>query len=230
MTQREPINLIVARQVMLFQHLDERQLQEICGLLKERRYRKGTIIFQKGDEGTYLFIVCKGRVRIYLTSDIEQGREATVRMYRPYDMFGEFAVLDGAPRSASAAALDDVTVLALHRDDFLRLLRENFDMVLHIFAMLTERVRYTTDYSEQLAFLNGPGRVAAALLQLASVEANGYGPVRLEITQQELAAFTNTTREWVNKILQEFVDQGLIGLKRGVVEVRDREGLRRRVG
>jgi CRP/FNR family transcriptional regulator/CRP/FNR family cyclic AMP-dependent transcriptional regulator len=145
-------------------------------------------------------------------------------------MFGEFAVLDGAPRSASAAALDDVTVLALHRDDFLRLLRENFDMVLHIFAMLTERVRYTTDYSEQLAFLNGPGRVAAALLQLASVEANGYGPVRLEITQQELAAFTNTTREWVNKILQEFVDQGLIGLKRGVVEVRDREGLRRRVG
>jgi CRP/FNR family transcriptional regulator, cyclic AMP receptor protein len=228
MPKHEPITPAVVRDVALFEKLDEAQVQQVCALLKERRYRKGDIIFHRDDEGNCLFIISSGRVRIYLAS--QDGREATVRIYGPHSTFGEFAVLDGAPRSATAAALDDVTALVLYRDDFLGLLRRNFDLVLQVFAMLTERARYTTDYTEQLAFLSGPGRVAAALLQLAGVESAGYGPARLELTQQELAAFTNTTREWANHTLREFAEQGLIALERGAVIVLDREGLRRRVG
>lgn len=228
MIQGKPAALTVVRHVALFQGLDEAQLLKVYALLKERRYRKGEIIFHREDEGSCLFIICKGRVRIYLSSP--DGREATVRIYGPRSTFGEFAVLDGAPRSATAAALDDVSTLVLYRDDFLRLLRENFDLVQRMFAVLTERARYTTDYSEHLAFLSGPGRVAATLLQLAGVEAHGFGPVRLELTQQELATFTNTTREWANHTLHEFAGQGLIALERGAVVVLDREGLRRRVG
>jgi len=227
MAKHEPISSTVVRDVALFQKLDEPQLQQVCALLTERRYRKGDIIFHREDHGNCLFIISKGRVRIYLASP--DGREATVRIYGPRSTFGEFAVLDGAPRSATAAALDNVTALVLYRDDFLELLRRNFDLVLQVFAMLTERVRYTTDYTEQLAFLSGPGRVAAVLLQLASVEALDHGPIRLELTQHELAAFTNTTREWANHTLREFAEQGLIALERGAVIVQDREGLRRRV-
>jgi CRP/FNR family cyclic AMP-dependent transcriptional regulator len=221
--------LTMVRQIALFKHIDDIQLQKIATVLHERRYRKGTIIFQKGEEGSSLFIVCKGRVRIYLTSDDGQGREATVRIYRPYSTFGELAVLDGAPRSASAAALDEVSALVLQRADFLQLLRDNFDLVQQILRLLTERVRYTTEYSEQLAFLDVPGRVAAALLQLASVEALGDDSVRLELTQQELADFANTTREWVNRILHAFAEQGLVALERGAVIVLDQAGLRRRI-
>ena len=227
MPQREPINLAVVRDVALFEKLDEPQLQQVCALLKQRRYRKGAIIFHREDDGNCLFIISKGRVRIYLAS--QDGREVTVRIYGPRSTFGEFSVLDGAPRSATAAALDDVSALVLYRDDFLALLRRNFDLVLQVFAMLTERARYTTDYTEQLAFLSGPGRVAAVLLQLTAVESPGYGPARLELTQQELAAFTNTTREWANHILRDFAEQRLIALERGAVVVLDREGLRRRV-
>jgi CRP/FNR family cyclic AMP-dependent transcriptional regulator len=227
MAYREPTTLAIVRQVTLFQKLDEVQLGQVCKLLKERRYRKGEIIFHQGDEGGYLYLLCKGRVRIYLVSPA--GREATVRIYRPSNAFGEIAVLDGAPRSATAAALDDVDTLVLYRDDFLQLLRKNFDLVLQLFAVLTERLRYTTDYSEQLVFLSGPARMAAILLQLTSVEALAPEPLRLDLTQQELADFTNTTREWVNRILRDFEEQGLIALERGAVVVLDRERLRQRV-
>lgn len=222
----EPLALV--RQIELFQHLSESQIQKLAMLLHERHYRKGTIIFQKGDEGSSLCIVCKGRVRIYLTSDDHQGREATVRICRPYTAFGELAVLDGAPRSANAAALDNVSVLVMQRPDFLALLREDFDLTERILTLLTDRVRSTTEYSERLVFLNGPARVAATLLSLANVDSFRDGPVRLELTQQELADFTSSTREWVNHILNDFADQGLIALERGAITVLDRFGLQQR--
>jgi CRP/FNR family transcriptional regulator, cyclic AMP receptor protein len=227
MTQREAVSLAVVRNVTLFQKLPEQQQREVATRMRERRYRKGTIIFQEGDEGSTLSIICSGRVRIYLAGP--GGREATVRICRPYSTFGEFAVLDGAPRSANAEALDDVTVLILHRDTFIELLRGNFDMVLQVLILLTERLRDTTNYSEQLAFLDRSGRVAAALLRLADAEPQVAGPVRLDLTQQELAGFTNTTREWVNRILRDFADLKLIRLERGAVVVVDREGLRRKI-
>ncbi len=228
MAQREPSNLAIVRQVPLFQKFNDAQLGQVCGMLKPRRYRKGEIIFHQGDEGAHVYLLCRGRVRIYLAN--ADGREATVRIYRPYSAFGEIAVLDGAPRSASAAALADIETLSLHRDDFLGLLRQHFDLVLQMFALLTERLRYTTYYSERLAFMSGPARVAATLVQLANAEPLGAAPTRLDLTQQELAEFTNTTREWANRILHDFAAQGLIALERGAVVVRDREGLRALVG
>ena len=95
--------------------------------------------------------------------------------------------------------------------------------------MLTERLRYTTNYSEQLAFLSVPGRVASVLLQLAGVEADPHTPAALNLTQDDLAKFANTTREWVNRSLKEFADAGLIRVERKAVTILDRAGLDRRV-
>jgi CRP-like cAMP-binding protein len=213
--------------VPLFQNLDEEQVRRISLLLKERRYHKGDTVFHQGDPGGCLFLVISGRVRIFLSS--ADGREATVRFYGPNSAFGEFSVLDGQPRSASAAAVDDVTTLVLYRDDFMALLRQHFELAERLFTMLTERLRYTTSYSERLAFISVPGRVASVLLQLSAVEADPLKPARLDLTQEDLAKFANTTREWVNRSLREFADAGLIQVERKVVIVLDRTGLERRV-
>ena len=119
--------------------------------------------------------------------------------------------------------------LVLQRDDLLALLRDDFELTLRIIALLTERLRYTMAYSQQLAFLSGPGRVATTLLHLASVEAQSDGPARLELTQQELADFTSTTREWVNHVLRDFAAQRLVVLERGAVIVLDRARLGRMI-
>jgi CRP-like cAMP-binding protein len=215
------------RQVSLFQALDDQQIDQISLLLKERRYRKGDTVFHQGDPGGCLYLVTSGRVRIFLNS--ADGREATVRFYGPNSTFGEFSVLDGEPRSASAAAVEDVTTLVLYRDEFMALLRQHFELVERMFAMLTERLRYTTSYSEQLAFLSVPGRVASVLLQLASVEADPLTPADLNLTQDDLAKFANTTREWVNRSLKDFAEAGLIRVERKAVTILDRAGLHRRI-
>jgi CRP-like cAMP-binding protein len=225
MSAREPLGPDAVRQISLFRTLDEAHVIRLGGLLREQRFRKGEVIFHQGDPGDCLFVLVGGRVRIFLASP--DGREATLRIMAPHTAFGEFAVLDGAPRSSSAAALDDLVTYVLYRDDFLPLLQTSFPLVQHLLAMLTERVRYATAYSERLMFMTAPGRVAALLVQLAGPQADDAGPVRLAITQQELADFASTTREWVNRALREFAEQGLVKLERGAVVVHNREGLRR---
>lgn len=225
MNQRVLANAAALRRASLFSNLTDEQLQQVSALLKERRYHKGEIIFHQGDPGGCLYLVASGRVRIYLVSP--DGREATVRIYSRGSAFGEFSVLDGQPRSASAAARTEVTTLVLYREDFMALLREHFGLVERLFAMLTERLRYTTHYSEQLAFLSVTGRVANVLLQLASIDADPVQPALLELTQEELASFANTTREWVNRLLHDFAGKGLIELRRGAITVIDRAGLQR---
>lgn len=226
MASRTIIDPGVLRRVAIFRTLDDQQLLKIGALLKERRFRRGDIIFHQGDSGGCLYIIKSGRVRIYLTS--EDGREITFRLYGPGTTFGEFSVLDNGPRSASASALTEATTFVLYRDDLLQLMREHFGLVEHIIAMLTERLRYTTSYSAQLAFLSVPGRVAAILMQLASAELSD-DPVRLDLTQQELATFASTTREWVNRALRDFADLGIVRLERGAVIVLDPSSLRARI-
>jgi CRP-like cAMP-binding protein len=223
MVASEPTSLAAVRQVQLFRTLDEAQLRKVSRLLKERRYRKGEIIFHQDDPGGYLYIISAGRVRIYVGGP--DGREVTLRIYGPDSNFGELSVIDGQSRSASAAALDDVTTYVLYREDFLNLLRENFALVQHILAILAERVRYTTNYSEQLAFLSAPGRVAALLMRLAGAEATVQAPIRLQLSQQELADFANTTREWVNRALHDFAAEGLVRVERRAVVILDPDGL-----
>jgi CRP/FNR family transcriptional regulator, cyclic AMP receptor protein len=228
MSQHERMVLPVVRQVALFHTLDEMHLRKISALLQKCRYPKGNIIFAQGEPGDCLHIIAEGSVRISLLSP--DGRELTICIYEPGTAFGEFSVLDGEPRSATATALETVTSFVLYRADLLGLLREDFTLVQRLLAMLTARLRYTTSYSEHLAFLSVPGRVAARLAQLARMKnVDGHSPLRLRLTQQNLADFAGTSREWVNHALGEFAEQGLIRRERGAIVVLDQEGLQRYV-
>jgi CRP-like cAMP-binding protein len=219
----EQLGVLLGQRVAMFHALDPAELRQVSILLRERRYRKGELVFRQGDEGGCMYFILSGRVRIFLSS--ADGREVTICIYGEQTAFGEFSVLDDHPRSASAAALSDVITLVLCKEDFLPLMRANFDLTRRIIAMLTERIRYTTHYTEQLAFLSATGRVAALLSHLAR-SGEGPGDVTLTITQQSLAEFTNVSRELVNKILKEFADKGLISTQRGTVTIHDLPGLK----
>lgn len=142
--------------------------------------------------------------------------------------FGEFAVLDDAPRSASAEAITDVRAYVIERDAFRMLLQTHFALVERVIALLTQRLRYTTTYAEQLLFFSVLGRLAARLVQLAD-ELSPSDPVTLQLTQQELAEFVGTSREWTNRALHQLAGLELIRIDRGAVTVLDRQGLLRQV-
>jgi CRP-like cAMP-binding protein len=224
----EANRLEMLRQISLFRACNDAQIHEIAALLREQYYRKGEIIFQQGDSGGCLYIIGAGKVRVYLTA--ADGREVTIRIYGPGHHVGEFSVLDGAPRSASTAALSDISAFVLYKDDMLGLLQHNFALVQRLLATLIERLRYTTTYSENLAFLNAPQRVAAMLVQLAGLEPAAPDPPRLAITQHDLAALACTTRETVNHALRNLSEQGIIHVERGAVIVLDHSALQSQIG
>jgi len=114
-TKTEHPRLAQIRQLGLFSTLRPRELRVIDGLLHEREYLAGEVVFDEGEEGQALYVVLAGRVLICRQGDPVNGRIAEMP---PGALFGELALLDGVPRTAQARALDNCTVAALSRADF----------------------------------------------------------------------------------------------------------------
>ncbi len=130
----------------LFRGVGQAEREALIGVMRRQHFVKGAVLFDKGDPGDSMYIILSGRVRIY-TRDA-QGSEFTIRYLD--QMFGEFAMLDLAPRSAAASAAEDLEVLVLHRDDFVAFLRERPLVGLAMMRSLVERVRYTTTYLQKV--------------------------------------------------------------------------------
>jgi CRP-like cAMP-binding protein len=107
------------RQLGLFSTLNARELRVIDDLLQERRYLKEEIVFDEGEEGQTLYIVLRGSVLICRQGEPDTGRVAEIPQG---SLFGELALLDGAPRSAQARAAEDCVLASLSRADFQNLI------------------------------------------------------------------------------------------------------------
>lgn len=213
--------------------LNDQDRTLVVGLATRRTFARGVFIFHKDSPGQTLYIIESGMVRIFALD--ESGQEITLNVYGPGDIVGELAFLDGLPRSAGAIAMTSVTALTVRREDFIGQLQIYPSLAIHIIELLAARLRYTTAYAENMAFLDVNGRVALRLLELAdrfgapSREGGGEA-VMLRLTQAELASWVASTRETVNKVLCAFRDQRLIELTDQRIIVLDRRGLRRQAG
>jgi len=213
--------------VPLFAGLDAASIESVGRGMRSRRFRRGEVIFHLGDPGDALFVVISGAVKISLPS--ETGDEAILATLRPGDFFGELALLDGAPRSATAAALEPTETLVLPRDRFRELIATEPLIRDALLAALARELRRLTLHVEELHFLDIAGRLAARLARLSDEQGRRQpdGSIRLDapITQSDLAAMVGCTRQSVNKLLGLFVDDGLIRLERDAIVVTDMERL-----
>jgi CRP/FNR family transcriptional regulator len=185
------------------------------------------VIFHVGDPGDALFVILAGEVKISLPS--ETGDEAILATLRPGEVFGELALLDGAPRSASASALSATETVMMPRDRFRELIASEAPVRDALLAALATELRRLTTHVEELHFLDITGRLAARLVRLAqdggSTASDGSIRLRTNLTQTELAAMVGCTRQSVNKLLGQFTDDGLLRLERDGIVVTDLDGL-----
>jgi CRP/FNR family cyclic AMP-dependent transcriptional regulator len=210
----------------IFAELPADNLKLLEASLRRRTFRDGEIVFCQGDPGHCLYIIENGRVRIYVLGP--DGREISVNIYATGDVFGELAILDGLPRSASAVALVRTETLVLYRDDFLEHLRAFPEITYNLIFILSTRLRHTTDYAESLAFLDVRTRLARELLRLAE----RYGTptksgveIELGMTQTDLASLIGTSRETLNRTLNRLRDENIIKMAGRNVELVDIEKL-----
>jgi CRP/FNR family cyclic AMP-dependent transcriptional regulator len=200
----------------LFAGLDEATIAVVAGALRRRRYKRGEVIFHAGDPGDALFIVARGAVKITVLP--EDGTEpAILATIEPGGFFGELALLDGAPRSASASALGSVEALILGRSAFDRLVDEQPNLRHALLVSLAHEIRRLTGQIEDLHFLDLPGRLARHLIRLSPADGGSSddlpeGEIRRPwpYTQGELAGMIGGSRQSVNRLLADFVAQGLL--------------------
>jgi CRP/FNR family transcriptional regulator len=215
----------------LFGHAEEPVLDALTAALRIRRFRKGETIFHQGDPGDALFIVATGSVKVVLPSD-EGAEPAIVAVLGAGEFFGELAILDGAPHSATIVALEPTETLVLHRDAFLGLIDSEPDLRRALLASLATEIRRLTGHVEDLHFLDLPGRLASRILRLAAADGTaptGSTSIPWLYTQSELAGMIGGSRQSVNRLLADLVDEGIIRIERDVLTVTDLGRLARTV-
>jgi CRP/FNR family cyclic AMP-dependent transcriptional regulator len=213
----------------LFRGIDDDELTRIAYTMVRRRFRRGEVIFHESDPGDSLHVVVEGRVKI--TRESTEGEEAIVVVLAPGDTFGELVLLDGAPRSATATAMDPTETMTLPRSSFAALVDGESPFRWRVLAGVAQRVRRLTDQLAEVHFLDMSGRLALQLTRLAEEAAPGARTdIRLSrtLTQSDLGAMVGGTRQRMNQILGDFQVEGLITVDAGSITIRDLARLRAR--
>ncbi|HVO16299.1 MAG TPA: Crp/Fnr family transcriptional regulator [Alphaproteobacteria bacterium] len=200
-----------------------RRLAQLCHI---RTLPEGAVLFQQGDEGDALYAVVSGLIRIAIAG--EGGKELTLGLMEPGDVFGEIALLDGLTRTAGAQAAENSVLLVVQRAHFLQMLEAEPGLARHIIELLCERLRINTDRITEYAFLNLHARLARKIESLAIAHGqHGDDGVRiaLQLSQSELAQMLGVTREAVNKQLKTWSQAGVLRVERGAITVCDMRAL-----
>ncbi|MGO1402357.1 MAG: Crp/Fnr family transcriptional regulator [Flaviflexus sp.] len=200
--------------VPLFAGLSEEDQAKLTELMSEETLRRGESLFHEGDSGDNLFIIVDGKIKLGHASD--DGRENLIAILGPREIIGELSLFDLGKRSTSATAVAPTTLLSLSHEDLMGFIDTNPDMAKHMLRQLAQRLRRTNELMADLVFADVPGRVAKALLDLASrfgerTQEGVY--VAHDLTQEEIAHLVGASRETVNKSLADFVSRGWIRLE-----------------
>ena len=202
------------RSVPLFSELGEQDINTLGRLATRRRYPKDTVVFFENEEGDFFFTIVQGRIKVTILGD--DGREIILSVLGPGDFFGEMALLDNEPRSATAIAVEDSELLSLHRTDFQGVTGDNIAIAHALVKILTARLRRANHQIQTLALLDVYGRVARVILDMAKEEGRRLKDGRIAFrraTHQEIANRIGTTRETVTRMLKDLERQALIRIE-----------------
>jgi CRP/FNR family cyclic AMP-dependent transcriptional regulator len=202
--------------VPLFAGLDPAALSALEEQTKVKRYQKRTVIIEKGDESSTLYVLEQGRAKVYVSDDT--GREIVLRELQPGDHFGELALLGGSPRTASVETLTDCEVRLLTGQVFKDFLSQQPEVALGLIRHLARQIADLTDTASDLALLSVYGRIAKVLVEHAEDQDGRL--ITPPLTQQQVADRVGCSREMVSRIIGDLKTGGYISVqgKRFVLE------------
>ena len=172
-----------------------------------RTYRKGTLLIQEGDVGDTLYVIARGRLRVYASGDT--GREITYGIYGPGEYLGEMS-LDGGPRSANVVTLEAAICSVIGRATLLQHIADEPDFALELIAKLIRRARAATLSARQLALNDVYGRLRALLESAAEPLAGGGTVIRARPTHLEISKQLGCSREMVSRLLKDLERGGFL--------------------
>lgn len=204
---KESKKLWYLRRLNLFDGMSPVEIEEIAARLRERTCQRRETIVEPYEPGDRIYLVKSGAVRVYqLNAD---GRELTTAILRPGQLFGTSALIGIGSTGTFVEALEEAYICEASADEFLRIMSAHPLLAAKVTVAMARQLLRLERQLEQLAFQAVPARLAQALLQLA--EENG-GELPAQLTHEELAKLTGTTRATVTKVLSEFAEEGIVAI------------------
>ena len=193
--------------IPLFANLCESDHNLLLQVARRRNYPRHTLLIQEGEPGESLYLLRKGRAKVYIGDD--SGREVILAILGPGDFFGELAMIDDAPCSASVMSLEESEFLSIGKHEFQRVLASSSGMAADLLKVLACRLRDADLRIESLALKDVQGRVVQVLHSLVERE-NGELVVPPHITHRDIAAMVGATREVVTRAFHVLEDKGVV--------------------
>lgn len=209
--------------VPIFNHLEKEQMEEIGAAIRPLSFCKGEVIYSQGDPSDSLYIVSKGRIRIYRLS--ESGKEQLLRILDPGDFTGELALFSESLHESCASAMTDVELCTVKRSDLQSLLLKYPSISLKLMAEFSRRLEQSERQTTSFATEKAETRLALFLLDCL-LKGDGGKIVTLPMSKKDLASFLGTTPETISRKLLELEEEGLIRqISNKKIEIIDIDGL-----
>lgn len=202
------------KNIDLFADLTDSAADALLRCAKQHKYPKNSIIVTEGDTQSNFYIVVSGSLKVFVNGD--DGRQVVLNWLGPGDYFGELALIDGDPRSASVITLSPTTLQVISQQDFQQFITADQAASFAMMKAMARRIRILTSSVRDLALLDVYGRVANLLQQRAALQTNHT----LKLTHQEIAEMVGASREMVSRIMRELAVGGYIDQTMGSIVLR----------
>ena len=206
------------KSVPLFSDLSDKELGFLAVSGSRKKFPAKNVVFQEGDPGEGLLIILTGRVKVLLSG--KEGQEFILAMLGPGNFFGEMALLEAAPRSATVMTVEASEFYRIEKQDFADLLKNHPGIGLKILKNLSQRLRKATEQIRSLVMFDIYGRVGRCLLNLAETQrgnANGQLFVPNRPSLQELAKMVGCSRETLSRAIKALRENGCLTVTRNTI-------------
>ncbi|MBP9798140.1 Crp/Fnr family transcriptional regulator [Candidatus Woesebacteria bacterium] len=202
MTIQDKVALI--RKIFLFDNLSESELEHIAMVAQEMDYEPHHRIIEQGMAAKAAYVISSGSAKVYILSP--DGKEIPLNVLREGDIFGEMALLDGEPRSATVESLTHMHTLRIPKEPLFDLFRSHTDITFKLLATLSKRIRTSDSTIEVLHTDNLTSRTLHILTTLKS----SFKTSDIPLTHEELALLTGITRPRLTEALHSLEKEGKI--------------------
>jgi CRP/FNR family transcriptional regulator, cyclic AMP receptor protein len=209
------------------QKLTEQELGRLDTISRHHKFSRDHVVFFEGSRSDSLYVIVRGAVKIYRNA--QDGREKILSVLGSGEIFGEFSLLDGQPRSASVATLQPSEMLSIDHLDFRRFIMNSPDVLWKVLEEMCERLRIVNDENFDLAFRSMAYRFVRALLKLGEYRTASVDGVKVIVSKQDLAGMVGCSAERLSSLLQKLEDRNLVRTRGNDVHICDIDVLRKAI-
>lgn len=209
--------------VPIFNHLEKEQMDEIMTVRRSSTYRKGEHIYGAGDKADSLYIVNKGKIKIYRLS--ESGKEQLLRILQPGDFTGEMALFSETVHETYAEAIEETSICTINRAEFQELLLKYPSIALKVLSEFSNRLDQSEKQATRFATEKVETRIALFLAESVDKDTDPMEVV-LPMNKKDLASYLGTTPETFSRKLADLEDEGYIKqISNRKIKIIDLDGL-----